>query len=385
MRASRKLYSTGLAAMVLLSACSGLHLAQPLKEGASDWTMLAKAETRTSATRESVTPPLSLAWEYDMSGGIGNGCPIVIDSVLLIGNLRGELHGINAYTGKRIGWIDLGEAIQGAPAVDGSVAFVALSNTERSLVAFDLLDGKALWKKPFGDIEATPLIHHKMIYLGNTNGAFYCVNETTGNPMWQFELPDNNRHKGIRSSAAANEHNIVFGAEDGNIYALDSEAGTLKWKYSTGSVIVSTPCIAQDNIYIGNLGGVFIAVELATGTVKWRFNAGTDIYADAAFADSTVFVGTTGGIMYALNSRTGQQIWKTDLGGIINSGAVVANNTLYVGTLKKKLFGLNTFDGAIVYQQEVEGRIKTSPAIAHHRIYVATDNRTVLSFKESPK
>ena len=45
------------------------------------------------ATRETITPPLTLAWDYDVTGGIGKGSPLVVDSVLLVGNMRGELHG----------------------------------------------------------------------------------------------------------------------------------------------------------------------------------------------------------------------------------------------------------------------------------------------------
>ena len=385
MTTSLFLRGVAITATASLCACSGLHLAEPLKVGASDWAMLANSKTRINATTESVVPPLALAWDYDVSGGIGNGCPVVIDSVLFIGNLRGELHAINAYTGKRIGWIDLGEAIQGAPAIEDNIAIVALSNTTQSLVAFDLLEGKTLWKKPFGDIETTPLIHHQMIYVGNNDGVFFCIDKTTGDQKWEFKLPNNTKHKGIRSSAAANIDMVAFGAEDGNIYALDSETGKLNWRYNTGDVVVSTPCLGPDNVYIGNLGGTFSAVDIASGALRWQFNAGAGIYADAAFAGNVVFFGTTGGTMYALNAYTGTQVWKNDLEGVVNSGAVVADSTLYVGTLKKKLFGLNISDGSIIFKQDVEGRIKTSPAVAHHRLYIATDDRTVLSFKESPR
>src|SRR5437867_440168 len=125
---------------ILISACSGLRLPQPLTVDATDWPMFAKYEGRLNSTPEAVTPPLKLVWDFDITGGIGNGSPLVVDSVLIVGNLRGELYAINAYTGKRIGWVDLGDAIQGSPVIDANVALVALSNTELSLVAFDLVE-----------------------------------------------------------------------------------------------------------------------------------------------------------------------------------------------------------------------------------------------------
>ncbi len=368
---------------LLMSACSGLKIPQPLSADASDWTMFGKYETRLSATNEIISPPLTLDWEYDVTGGIGGGSPLVVDSVLIIGNLRGELYGLNAYTGRRIGWIDLGDAIQGSPVIDRNVAIVALSNTELSLLAFDLVEGKAQWKKNYGDLEASPLLHGEKIYVGNTDGIFYCVNRSTGEQLWKFELPGNVRHKGIRSSAAGSGEMIVFGAEDGAIYALNAETGVQLWRHTTGAGIVATPCIADGNVYVGDLDGTISAVDLQTGTLRWKFEAGTSIYASASFAPNMILVGTTGGMMFGLNATTGAMAWKTDLGSVINSGATIAGNILYVGTLKKMLFGLNIADGSIMLKQEVGGRIKTSPAVANGRLYVATDEKNVLAFKSS--
>lgn len=370
-------------ATLLLGACGGLRLPEPVTVDSSDWAMFAKYESRLNATNETVPPPLTLEWEYDISGGIGNGSPLIVDSVLIIGNLRGELYAINAYNGKRIGWIDLGDAIQGTPVIDANVAIVTLSNTDLSLVAFDLSEGKARWRKEYGDIEASPLLHNQRIFAGNVEGAFYCVDRTTGDRLWKFELPDNAKRKGIRSSAAGSDSIITFGAEDGFLYALDAEGGTQTWRHNTGAGIVGSPCIANGNVYVGNLGGTIWGVDLHSGRPRWQFGTGASIYASPSFAENKVFIGTTGGIMYALDAMTGALVWKTDLGSVINSGAVVAGNVLYIGTLKKMLFGLNIVDGEPVLKQEVPGRIKTSPAVARGRLFVATDERFVLSFRST--
>jgi len=370
-------------ATLLFGACSGLRLPQPLLVDSSDWAMFAKYESRINATSETLPPPLTQEWEYDITGGIGNGSPVIVDSVLLIGNLRGELYAINAYTGKRMGWVDLGDAIQGTPIIDGNVAIVTLSNTDLSLVAFDLDEGKAQWRMGYGDIEASPLLHKKKIFVGNVEGAFYCVDLTTGIQLWKFELPDNTTRKGIRSSAAGSDSGIIFGADDGFLYALDAERGTQLWRHNTGGSVVGSPCIGNGIVYVGNLSGTICGVDLHSGAPRWQFDAGAGVYASPSFADNKVFIGTTGGMMYALDAITGTLVWKTDLGSVINSSAVIAGNVLYVGTLKKMLFGLNIADGTTVLKQEVPGRIKTSPAVAHGRLFIATDEKLILSFRSA--
>ena len=370
-------------ATMIFCGCSGLRLGEPLKKDPSNWTMFAKDGTRANFTQEAVTPPLILEWQYDISGGIGNGSPVIADSVLIVGNLRGELYGINAFTGRRLGWVDLGDAIQGAPLIDGNTAVVALSNTELSLVGFDLVEGKPRWRKDYGDIEASPLLHNEKIFIGNLEGAFFCLDRSTGDKIWKYELPDNARHYGIRSSAAGIDSLTTFGAEDGFLYGLQAESGKLLWRSNTGGSIAGSPCIADGSVYVGNFGGIVSAYDLHSGKRRWQFDAGTAIYASASFSEGKIFIGTTGGMMYALDARRGEPVWKTDLGGVINSGAVIAATTLYIGTLTKALFGLRTTDGAVVFKQDVPGRVKTSPAIAHGRLFLATDEKLILSYRSS--
>lgn len=381
----RKFVRTNIAVLcaTLVGGCSGLRLPHPLSIGPSDWTMFGKTGERMDATTETITPPLTLAWDYDVTGGIGKGSPLVVDSVLLVGNMRGELHAVNSYTGKRIGWVDLGDAIESSPTLDGNIAVVSLSNTRLSLVAFDLLEGKAAWKMPLGDIEASPLIFGRRIYVGNTSGTLFCVQPSTGETLWKFELPRNNTHEGIRSAAAASDSSVVFGAEDGVLYCLNPETGNLKWEYDSKGPIVSTPCIGEGRVYIGNLNGTLSAVSMESGALLWKSETNAGIYASASYAEDKVFIGTTGGEMYAFDGANGNVAWKTSLGSVINSGGLVAGNILYVGTLKKTLFGLDISDGKVVAREEVEGRIKTSPALAHGMLFVATDDRLILAFKSS--
>lgn len=369
--------------LMTFNACRGLRIPEPLEVGLSDWAMFGKDVTRTNASSDVFTPPLTLEWEYDITGGIGNGSVLVVDSVLIAGNLRGELHALNARTGKRLGWADLGEAIQGSPAFDGHVAIIPLSNTELSLVAYDLVEGTSLWRRDYGDLEASPLLRAQKVYVGNTAGTFFCVDPATGDQVWKYELPENARQKGIRSSAAAIGNTIAFGAEDGFLYALDAETGSRRWRYNTGGSIVASPCIAGGNAVIGNLNGIVSAVDSMTGESRWKFAAGASIYASPSYAEGRIFIGTTGGMMYALDAVSGTRLWNTDLGSVINSGAPIVGDILYVGTLRKTLFGLRASDGAIIDKQEVPGRIKTSPVVAHGRLFVATDEKLILAFRSA--
>lgn len=366
-----------------LSGCGSVRINAPMKQKPEDWPMFSRVEARTGVAAVSLAPPLVLAWEHDISGGFGTGSPLIVDTFVIVGNLRGELHVINSSSGKRVGWVNLGEAIHGSPVIDAGVAFVPLSNSRESLIAFDLGDGNPRWKREYGDIEASPLLLKQNILVGNTAGEFHCVERSRGDLIWKFNLPDNAKRKGIRSSAAAAGSTVVFGADDGIVYALDTETGRLLWTYQTGASIMASPSIANDRVFVGNLGGTLSALDIRTGVPVWKFDAGAGIYASAALTDDLVLFGTTGGRFYALRADSGTVAWSTLLEGPVNSGAVVSGDVAYVGTLKKYLFGLNIKDGAIIWRYEVRGRIKTPPSIARGRMVVATDDRLVVAFQKA--
>jgi outer membrane protein assembly factor BamB len=367
--------------LAIAAGCSGLRLPDALIVSERDWPMPGKSESRTGATPEVVIPPLTLQWTQDITGGIGNGSPLVIDSIILVANLRGELYAIHAHTGKRLGWIDIAEAIQGTPAIDGNTAIVAASNTRESLIAFDLSSGKIQWRQPYGDLEVSPLLYQQRIYVGNTAGVFFAVDRGTGEEIWKFEIPDNTRLKGIRSSAAIFGGMVIFGAEDGAVYALDATSGALRWRSETDGSIVSTPCVDDETVFIGNLAGTLWAIDATSGSPRWKTPAGSSIYASPSSARGLVYVGTTKGMMLAIHDATGATSWKADLGSVINSAPVISGSVLYVGTLKKFLYALDAASGGILMKQEMPGRVKTSPAVARGRVVVATDERLILSFK----
>ena len=369
--------------LLFASGCGGLRMEHYLYPRRDDWPMFARTAAHTASASESLSPPLTLAWSRDISAGTGNGSPIVMDSIVFVGNLRGDLCALSVATGKQIGSIGLGDAIQGSPVIDGSVAFVALSNSQLSLTAFDLFEGRPRWKKSYGDLEVTPCISDQHLFFGNVTGTFFSVDRGTGDVRWKFELPDNRTLKGIRSSAAADSGRIVFGADDGKVYAFDGETGARRWTFDTGAPVVASPLIVAGRVFVGNRGGVLFALDMATGLPVWKTPTGAAIYANAVPAGPCIVVGNLAGDALGIRLSDGALLWRTSLGGPINAGGAVAGRTVYIGTMKKEIFGLNPENGEILWKAETGGRIRTSPAAAFGRLFVTTDEHDLLAYREA--
>ena len=372
-------------AALLMAGCGSLRLSRLFREQPEDWPAYARDATHTATSHEPLTLPLTLDWTEDVSSGVGNGSPIIVDSVVFIGNLRGELYALSVVTGKPLGWTGMGDAIQGSPVINGSSAFVALSNSKESIASYDLTEGKVRWSKRCGDIEVSPLLYRQNLYAGTVSGTLYCLDASDGETRWKFDLPDNSTLKGIRSSAAAESSIVVFGADDGFIYALNAETGTLLWKHSTGAPVVASPLIVSGMVVVGNWRGTVTALRLGSGSLLWKSEIGSRIFAGVVPVGELLVLGATDGNAIGLRRADGTRAWVTPVGGPVSAGGAVAGDVVYIGTLRKEVVALQGDTGALLWKAEASGRVRTSPAAAFGRLIVVTDDRDVMAYREVQK
>ena len=353
-----------------------------MRQGDDDWPTHGRDPARVNMTHEAIVPPLTLAWSADLTGSAGNGSPVLVDSLLVVGTLRGELYVLDIRNGKRLGWLSLGDAIQGSPVVNGQVVYVALSNTTESLVAYDMSAGKKLWTGRFGDIEVSPLLTADRLYFGTTTGEFLCVETDRGEEVWKFSVPKNTRLKGIRSSAAVSGSTVVFGCDDGSVYALHGATGELRWTYKTGASVMATPCISDGLVFVGNLDGRMTALDVETGIPVWSSALDSPLQSGSAVSGDMILTATAAGHLIAQDRRTGNIVWNTDLGSVVIASPVVSGGYAYVGTLHKNLFGVDTGTGEIVFSEAIDGRVKTTAAVGFGRLFLASDEKWIFAFEE---
>lgn len=366
--------------VLVLSGCSALRLATPLKPTAGDWSTLGGSVSRTGTRATSFTPPLALEWEADIAAGTGPGSPVSVDSAIVLGTLRGELYVIHCRTGKRLGSTVIGDAIEGSPVVTGNTVIVAMSNPVESLLAFDLAQGHPVWTKGYGDMEVTPLLYGRRLYCGNIYGTFFCIDPQNGEQLWSFAIPGNVAMNGIRSSPAASGTMVIFGADDGTLYGMDTSLHKPRWTVPTGSPIIANVAIDSDMAVVGTLAGTVYAVDCETGIVRWTHNASASVYAGAVLTQGTVLISTVGGAVMRLRMADGSTLWTQDVRGPVSGAAVAAGDYVYLGTLDKRLICLSLASGDIIWSTMLEGRVKSAPAVACGRLLITTDDRSLLSF-----
>jgi outer membrane protein assembly factor BamB len=362
------------------SACNYIRFKYPLTTAADDWNMYGGSPARTNVAKSILLPPLAPKWVYDASAGFSPYSAAVVDSYLFIGNLQGEIHVVNINTGKGAGNTDFGSAIIGTPVIDHNVMYIALSQDEESVIAYDLFMGKVSWKASVGAVESSPLLIENRLYVTTYSGKLVCMSKQTGETSWTFTIPQRTRTKVTHSSPASDGETIIFGCDNGDLYAVTRDDGKLLWSVHVSESIIASPSVSEGKVFAGSLNDTLYAFDMKNGKGLWKQSLGAKIFSSQAVDGNRVYVGTAGRNVYCLDASTGKPLWKTTTNNIVNAAPLLSGNVLYVGCIDKTLYAYDALSGELLWQYKTEGRIKTMPVVSKQYLFVLVEDHSVIAF-----
>lgn len=173
----------------------------------------------------------------------------------------------------------------------------------------------------------------------------------------------------VISSPVIDGNSIYFGSDDGNIYSLDARDGRQLWKTPTRGPVPCTPAIMNGTIYAGSYDGKFYALDTKTGNVKWKFATEGerrfeakglhgmqpktqtiadpfDIYLSSpVLAEGNVYFGSGDGYLYALDAEKGKLQWKFKTGDVIHASPAYVNGVLFVGSWDSYFYAVDAKNG----------------------------------------
>ena len=184
--------------------------------------------------------------------------------------------------------------------------------------------------------------------FGSEDGNVYAMSLTTHKLVWRY-------HTGgaVKGAPAELDGRIVVGAYDGAVYCLNYN-GRLIWRRATGGVLSSnqfyaTAALAYDTVYIGGTGDGIYAFDLHNGGLRWSYTTGGYVYSSPAVWRNMVFEGSYDDYFYALNAVTGNLVWRFYAGGAISGSPTVLHGIVYVSSFSGRTWGLNARTGRVVW------------------------------------
>jgi outer membrane protein assembly factor BamB len=370
--------------LILAGCAAGIDLNRSLASRSFDWLTYGGTPGRTNQSQSVVSPPLKPVWEYDAVSGIA-GTPLVKDSVIFVGTLKGELHAIRLSDGEGYGTTVLESSVVGTPVVDGNYAYVASAMGKKTLTCVFLRDGKRQWTAQYGAIETSPLLIGEFLYITTLDGTLVSLKKADGVEFWKYETAAKERRKPIRSSPASDGDVIVFGSDDGAIYAVERLTGTQRWKYQTGASVFATPVLQEGLCVVGSLDSVLYAIDARTGNLRWKYDTGSRIYAPASASQSLVFIGSSDGTITALNMDSGKKVWSFSAKSVVSCAPLIAGDVLYVGSQDRTLYALRLQTGEKIWEYSVDGRIRVSPVIWGDFLLLTSEDKYITALRPGVK
>ncbi len=108
---------------------------------------------------------------------------------------------------------------------------------------------------------------------------------------------------------------------------------SLKWSYTTGGEVYSSPAVANGVVYVGSVNGTVYALDAKTGAKVWNYATGDQIYSSPAVANGVVYIGSWDNNVYALNAKTGAKLWSYATGARVDSSPAVVNGMVTSGQM----------------------------------------------------
>ncbi len=267
------------------------------------------------------------------------------------------------------------------------------------------IGGTMIWNyKSNNGIWSSPVYNNGIIYFGDDDGVFYALHSKTGEETWNFKTTGI-----IRCKAVVEDNCVFFVSDDGYLYALDQFSGKSKWSTDIGNNIrkslpalteydydyrQSSPVLIDNTLYIGSSDSYLYSIDSEDGSVRWKFDAGSSVRSTPLIHDGMVYIGTWGGSVFAIDMENGELKWEFETKGVndvalnetINSDLAICDGNIIIGSRDTNIYAIDSKTGeqSWIYNFEDLSWIESSAVVVDDTIYIgSSDSSKLLSFDKS--
>jgi len=302
----------------------------------------------------------------NVSGAITSS-PAISDNEVYFSSLEQNLYAFDLSNGKEIWKFSPGHTIFFTPIVTKNTVYIAADNL---LYALDRKRGTINWvfKEAKGLIRSKPIISEGAIFFSNSVGEVYSVSLFSGQKIWKFQTKSKQKLSGM----AEKDGFIYFSSDDQHLYAFDTITGQEKWKIKIKGKL-NAPSVFGDTIFFAADNGFFYAVDISSGKEKWKYLANDSVVGAPAVSKNRVFFSSWNGNLYSLDQESGELVWKFSFKEPITGAPCIYGENIYFGSWDKNLYNLDLETGEIkgVF---FAGELVAPPVVASGNLIFGTWN-----------
>ena len=349
----------------------------------------------------------TLLWNYT-TGNLVYSPPTINNGVLYVSSLDGNIYALNATNGAKIWNFTTSGQVFASPDVVDGVVYVGCAvlpppselgtlTTGGAVYALNATNGVQLWKyvtSGYG-VSSCPVAIGGVVYVGSWDGNIYALNATSGAKLWNY-----NTGGAVYSSAVAGGI-IYVDSSDDNVYALNATNGDRLWNCLTSSALLiswggvlypiwSSPVVVGAAVYVCSDNGTVYALNAESGTLLWNYNTTriepyyqVTILSSPTVVNGVLYLSSQDGNIYALNATNGVKIWNTTNGEfdtLFSTSPAVVGDVIYASSYDTlgngTLCALNAIDGDQLWNFTIPNSyyLTTSPTFFNGVVYAGCAN-----------
>jgi len=230
---------------------------------------------------------------------------------------------------------------------------------------------RVVWSAGVGSLVEFPaVVSDGVAYIGNLNGVVFALSMRTGKLLWKHRTPNG---KMAASPAVWHDQLIVHGM-DGHVWALDRATGQLRWHFTIGSPVESSPVVVDGIDYFGAWNGMLYALDVRTHALRWSRWLGAKITSSVAVADGSLYLGDYGGRVWALSARTGSTRWVSSVNGRVYGTPAVSERRVFIPSSDGGSVTAFSTGGRYLWSVNTGSYVYSSPAVSDGRVFFGSYN-----------
>jgi len=371
--------------LFLLTGCgggSGSHGGS----GVLDWPLFRGDAAMSGYTDIRLPKNPVLLWTFK-SDARTSSSPVVANGTTYWSDKRGCIRGVNL-TGAQVFNYDFQTAVEATPMIHDSVLYIG--RIDGTMCAVSLSRKDTLWNyETMGQVNASPNFADfggtKAVVFGSYDNYLYCLDSRTGEMINRFESGYY-----INGAVALWQKYVIFGGCDSWLRIIDCQTGIATDSLLLDNYIPASPAIMGDFCYVGDYSGNIYECLLENGKIvrhqKIVDATGTDggFVSVPAVSSGNLYYLTYDQHLYSINRKDGSVRWKYLLkGNAGESSPVICKDKIIVCTKTGVVSILDVAAGTLEWEYDTGEQIVASPAVIKDRFFILTAKGTLFAFGEN--
>jgi len=271
---------------------------------------------------------------------------------------------------------------------------------------------KIVWTESVGDgvenffSRLSPGVGYGKVFAADREGKIVAFNPETGKEIWSTVISRKSKESAmsnlyglfagtisakISGGLTVAYDSVYFGTEDGVVYSLNQENGTVNWKTEVPSEVIAEPATDAGIVVVNTVSGTLLGLDATTGEIKWQNDSDVPpltlrgISAPAAAAGGAI-VGLANGRVRVNIIDSGLTAWEavvakptgaTELDRIvdIDSKPLVFGGTVFLVSYGGSLAAVELRTGNVIWNREYASYRNVT--IEGNRLFVTDNNGNI--------